>query len=107
MTVRTRDEDHDVIEYGIEPAVFLDGSSYFRINKRSGEVFLTRSLVGQAQTAAAHDPAAATPTLAEEEGPAQQTRIKASRGWRALQIASRVVRPLYLGPLWQFITGGP
>lgn len=48
MTVRTRDEDHDVIEYGIEPAVFLDGSSYFRINKRSGEVFLTRSLVGQA-----------------------------------------------------------
>ncbi|KAL3177185.1 hypothetical protein MRX96_009880 [Rhipicephalus microplus] len=48
MTVRTRDEDHDVIEYGIEPAVFLDGSSYFRINKRTGEVFLTRSLVGQA-----------------------------------------------------------
>lgn len=48
MTVRTRDEDQDVIEYGIEPAVFLDGSSYFRINKRSGEVFLTRSLAGQA-----------------------------------------------------------
>ncbi|KAM7305515.1 tyrosine kinase receptor Cad96Ca [Ixodes scapularis] len=48
MTVRTRDEDQDVIEYGLEPAVFLDGSSYFRINKRSGEVFLTRSLAGQA-----------------------------------------------------------
>lgn len=48
MTVRTRDEDKDVIEYGIEPAVFLDGSSYFRINKRTGEVYLTRSLVGQA-----------------------------------------------------------
>ncbi|XP_077504411.1 tyrosine kinase receptor Cad96Ca [Amblyomma americanum] len=48
MTVRTRDEDHDVIEYGIEPAVFLDGSSYFRINKRTGEVFLSRSLAGQA-----------------------------------------------------------
>lgn len=48
MTVRTRDEDQDVIEYGIEPAVFLDGSSYFRINKRSGEVFLSRSLAGQA-----------------------------------------------------------
>lgn len=50
MTVRTRDEDQDVIEYGIEPAVFLDGSSYFRINKRTGEVFLTRSLAGQAGT---------------------------------------------------------
>lgn len=48
MTVRTRDEDQDVIEYGIEPAVFLDGSNYFRINKRTGEVFLTGSLKGQA-----------------------------------------------------------
>lgn len=45
-TVRTRDEDEDPIEYGIEPASYVDGSDYFRINKDTGEVFLKKSLVG-------------------------------------------------------------
>ncbi|GIY58922.1 tyrosine kinase receptor Cad96Ca [Caerostris darwini] len=47
ITVRTRDEDNDPIEYGIEPARYVDGSEYFRINKDTGEVFLKKPLTGQ------------------------------------------------------------
>ncbi|XP_054707143.1 tyrosine kinase receptor Cad96Ca-like [Uloborus diversus] len=47
-TVRTRDDENDPIEYGMEPAVFLDGSSYFTIDKNTGEVFVASSLSGQA-----------------------------------------------------------
>lgn len=46
-TVRTRDNEKDPIEYGIEPAVYVDGSRFFRINKDTGEVHLAESLVGQ------------------------------------------------------------
>lgn len=48
ITVRTNDDDNDPIEYSIEPALFLDGSNYFRIDKKSGDVFLQSSLAGQA-----------------------------------------------------------
>ena len=37
-TVRTRDQDGDSITYGIEPSLFLDGSQFFAINARSGDV---------------------------------------------------------------------
>ncbi|GBN81616.1 Tyrosine kinase receptor Cad96Ca [Araneus ventricosus] len=47
ITVRTRDEENDPIEYGIEPARYVDGSEYFRINKDTGEVFLKKALTGQ------------------------------------------------------------
>ncbi|XP_054724069.1 tyrosine kinase receptor Cad96Ca-like [Uloborus diversus] len=47
ITVRTRDEDGDHIEYGIEPARYVDGSDYFRINKDTGEVYLDKTLSGQ------------------------------------------------------------
>ncbi|GFY37437.1 tyrosine kinase receptor Cad96Ca [Trichonephila inaurata madagascariensis] len=47
ITVRTRDEDNDPIEYGIEPARYVDGSEYFRVNKDTGEVFLQKELTGQ------------------------------------------------------------
>ncbi|KAG8179353.1 hypothetical protein JTE90_007625 [Oedothorax gibbosus] len=47
ITVRTRDDDNDPIEFGIEPARYVDGSEYFRINKDSGEVFLQKALTGQ------------------------------------------------------------
>ncbi|GIY16304.1 tyrosine kinase receptor Cad96Ca [Caerostris extrusa] len=47
-TVRTRDDEGDPIEYGIEPAVFLDGSSYFTIDKKTGKVFVERPLTGMA-----------------------------------------------------------
>ncbi|CAL1260865.1 unnamed protein product [Larinioides sclopetarius] len=47
-TVRTRDDEGDPIEYGIEPAVFLDGSSYFTIDKKMGKVFVERPLTGLA-----------------------------------------------------------
>ncbi|GFS49491.1 tyrosine kinase receptor Cad96Ca [Nephila pilipes] len=45
-TVRTRDDEGDPIEYGIEPAVFLDGSSYFSIDKKTGKVVVARPLTG-------------------------------------------------------------
>ncbi|XP_042907549.1 tyrosine kinase receptor Cad96Ca [Parasteatoda tepidariorum] len=45
-TVRTRDEDNDPIEYGIEPAKYVDGSDYFQINKDTGEVYLKKSFTG-------------------------------------------------------------
>ena len=45
-TVRTRDDEGDPIEFGIEPALFLDGSGYFTINSKSGEVFLASPLNG-------------------------------------------------------------
>ncbi|KAF8765115.1 Tyrosine kinase receptor Cad96Ca like protein [Argiope bruennichi] len=48
-TVRTRDDEGDPIEYGIEPAVFLDGSSYFTIEKKTGKVFVERPLTGLAK----------------------------------------------------------
>lgn len=47
ITVRTRDGERDRITYGIEPALFLDGSKYFTINPRTGEVLLRESLDGQ------------------------------------------------------------
>lgn len=47
-TVDTTDDDGDPIEYGIEPAVFLDGSNYFKIDKKSGVVILDNSLRGLA-----------------------------------------------------------
>lgn len=48
ITVRTRDEDRDSIEYSIDKAMFLDGSNYFTINPKNGDVFLKESLLGQA-----------------------------------------------------------
>ncbi|XP_067120694.1 tyrosine kinase receptor Cad96Ca [Centruroides vittatus] len=48
ITVRTNDDDNDPIEYSIEPALFLDGSNYFRIDKKTGDVYLQASLAGQA-----------------------------------------------------------
>ncbi|RWS16017.1 tyrosine kinase receptor Cad96Ca-like protein [Dinothrombium tinctorium] len=48
MTVRTKDEDRDSIVYGIEAGLFLDGSNYFTINPKSGDVFLKESLHGKA-----------------------------------------------------------
>ena len=50
ITVRTKDEEKDTIVYGIEPAVFLDGSNYFTINPNNGDVFLKESLKGQVRT---------------------------------------------------------
>ncbi|XP_076368276.1 LOW QUALITY PROTEIN: tyrosine kinase receptor Cad96Ca-like [Tachypleus tridentatus] len=47
-TVRVRDDEKDDIEYGIKPAVYLDGSSFFRINKRTGDVFLASPVTGEA-----------------------------------------------------------
>ncbi|XP_035207617.1 tyrosine kinase receptor Cad96Ca-like, partial [Stegodyphus dumicola] len=47
-TVRTHDIEGDPIEYGIESAVFLDGSSYFTIDKKTGEVFVGSPLIGLA-----------------------------------------------------------
>ncbi|XP_023227342.1 tyrosine kinase receptor Cad96Ca-like [Centruroides sculpturatus] len=47
-TVDTKDDDGDPIEYGIEPSVFLDGSSYFKIDKKSGVVILDNPLKGLA-----------------------------------------------------------
>ncbi|XP_054156172.1 tyrosine kinase receptor Cad96Ca-like [Oppia nitens] len=48
ITVRTRDEDRDSIDYSIDKAMFLDGSNYFTINPKNGDVFLKESLLGQA-----------------------------------------------------------
>ncbi len=45
--MRTRDEDRDSIVYSIEKAMFLDGSNYFTINPKNGDVFLKESLLGQ------------------------------------------------------------
>ncbi len=45
--MRTRDEDRDSIEYSIDKAMFLDGSNYFTINPKNGDVFLKESLLGQ------------------------------------------------------------
>lgn len=44
--VRTRDDEGDPIEFGIEPALFLDGSGYFKIDPKSGEVLLASPLIG-------------------------------------------------------------
>ncbi|GFY63864.1 tyrosine kinase receptor Cad96Ca [Trichonephila inaurata madagascariensis] len=52
-TVRTRDDEGDPIEYGIEPAVFLDGSSYFSIDKKTGKVMVERPLTGLVSIAVA------------------------------------------------------
>lgn len=46
-TVRTKDEDKDEIVYGIEPSLFSDGSKFFSINSKTGEVFLKSSVKGQ------------------------------------------------------------
>ncbi|XP_076318089.1 tyrosine kinase receptor Cad96Ca-like [Tachypleus tridentatus] len=48
ITARARDAEKDDIRYGIKPALYLDGSNFFRINKKSGEVFLASPLTGQA-----------------------------------------------------------
>ena len=53
ITVRTRDDDRDNITYGLEKSPYLiegfnyDGSPYFSIHQRSGDVFLQKSFVGQ------------------------------------------------------------
>lgn len=47
ITVRTRDQERDSITYGIEPSLFFDGSKFFTINARTGDVFLRESLSGQ------------------------------------------------------------
>ncbi len=47
ITVRARDDDRDNITYGLEPSLYYDGSAYFSINPRSGDVFLKESLRGK------------------------------------------------------------
>lgn len=53
ITVRTRDAERDPITYAIEPAVYLDGSQFFTINARTGDVFLKESLLGKVSVCAA------------------------------------------------------
>ncbi|XP_074603538.1 tyrosine kinase receptor Cad96Ca [Brevipalpus obovatus] len=43
--VRARDAEGDQITYSLEPSLFRDGSHLFRINSKSGEVFLKETLV--------------------------------------------------------------
>lgn len=50
ITVRARDDERDNITYGLEPSLYYDGSAYFSINPRSGDVFLKESLQGKAGT---------------------------------------------------------
>lgn len=45
--MQTIDQDNDIITYSIEPAKFRDGSKYFRIDERSGDIFVKESLQGQ------------------------------------------------------------
>lgn len=45
--VRTIDQENDIITYSIEPGKYRDGSKYFRIDEKSGQVFLKQSLIGQ------------------------------------------------------------
>lgn len=47
VTVRARDSERDPIKYSIEPSPFYDGSKFFTINQRTGDVFLKESLKGQ------------------------------------------------------------
>lgn len=47
ITVRARDDDRDNITYGLEPSLYYDGSAFFSINPRSGDVFLKESLQGK------------------------------------------------------------
>ena len=54
ITVRTRDLERDSITYGIEPSLFFDGSKFFTINARTGDVFLKESLVGQVRRCSPH-----------------------------------------------------
>lgn len=46
--VQAKDAEQDTLTYRLRPGPFLDGSSYFRIDSRTGEIFLNRSLEDQA-----------------------------------------------------------
>lgn len=46
FAVRTVDPDGDPIRFSLAPALFRDGSSYFRVDPITGEVFLQKSLKG-------------------------------------------------------------
>lgn len=46
-TVHTIDQDNDIITYSIEAAKFRDGSKYFRIDEKTGDIFVKESLKGQ------------------------------------------------------------
>ncbi|XP_027196302.2 tyrosine kinase receptor Cad96Ca-like [Dermatophagoides pteronyssinus] len=45
--VRTIDKEKDIITYGIDPAHWNDGSKYFRIDEKTGQIFVRESLAGQ------------------------------------------------------------
>ena len=47
ITVRTRDSDRDNVTYGLEAALYQDGSQFFSIDSKSGDVFLKESFEGQ------------------------------------------------------------
>lgn len=46
FAVRAVDPDGDPIRFSLAPALFRDGSSYFRVDPITGEVFLSKSLKG-------------------------------------------------------------
>jgi len=52
ITVRTRDDGRDNVTYGLEPALYQDGSHFFKIDPKSGDVFLKESLQGQVRESA-------------------------------------------------------